>query len=191
MSDGFKGRAGPLGPPGLGEGVNANVNPSGRPSGPSLPQRKTLPHGVPSWVKVGSVFFVTICCTRRDENQLCLPVVADVLFEAVRFRQEKNDWYAHLVILMPDHLHALISFPQDEAMKKIIANFKEITAKKTGIQWQRDFFDHRLRTDESYDEKAFYIRMNPVRKGLASLPEEWPYVWPSPGAAVPAVPPDL
>ncbi|MEY4488252.1 MAG: hypothetical protein RIQ79_760 [Verrucomicrobiota bacterium] len=83
-------------------------------------------------------------------------------------------------------------------MVKVMANFKEITAKKTGVRWQPDFFEHRLRTDESYDEKVFYVRMNPVRKGLVAHPEDWPYVWPSSGnmssmtsTAGPAVPPYL
>lgn len=92
---------------------------------------------------------------------------------------------------MPDHLHMLVSFPQDEDMKMVVARFKEMTAKKTGVHWQRDFFDHRLRCDESFDEKAHYLRMNPVRKGLVSRAEDWPYVWPSSISAGPAVPPYL
>jgi len=78
---------------------------------------------------------------------------------------------------MPDHLHALISFPHDASMKKVISGWKEHLAKQCGISWQRDFFDHRLRGDESYREKAAYIRNNPVRKGLVTEPDEWPYVW--------------
>jgi REP element-mobilizing transposase RayT len=139
----------------------------------------------------GAVFFVTVCCLTRGANQLSRPEIASVLFEAVEFRQARGDWHMHLLLLMPDHLHALISFPRDEDMKKVIATFKEITAKKTAVQWQRDFFDHRLRSDESFDEKAHYIRMNPVRKGLVLREEEWRYVWPSPNAAGPAVPPYL
>lgn len=63
-----------------------------------------------------------------------------------------------------------------------------MTAKQTGVQWQRDFFDHRLRSDESFGDKANYIRMNPARKGLVLREEEWRYVWPSGVAAGPAVP---
>jgi REP element-mobilizing transposase RayT len=78
---------------------------------------------------------------------------------------------------MPDHLHALVSFPQEECMGILIARFKEITAKRTGITWQRDFFDHRLRTEESFEEKAHYIRQNPVRAGLTADSEAWPWKW--------------
>ena len=78
---------------------------------------------------------------------------------------------------MPDHLHAIISFNRDPGMKKSIYVNKKFTARNHGIQWQRDFFDHRLRHDESYLEKAHYIRMNPVRAGLCQSPEDWAYVW--------------
>jgi putative transposase len=78
---------------------------------------------------------------------------------------------------MPDHCHALISFQRDRAMKKVIANWKEVVAKQTGVGWQRDFFDHRLRNDEGYEEKAHYIRLNPVRQNLVATPEHWRFVW--------------
>jgi putative transposase len=76
---------------------------------------------------------------------------------------------------MPDHLHMLASFGPDLGMKRVIANWKRYTANHAGIHWQRDFFDHRLRNDESFDEKAAYILENPVRAGLAHRVEDWPY----------------
>jgi REP element-mobilizing transposase RayT len=194
VNSGISGRAGPPGPPTRKDGEDSlNIGVwSGGPSGPALPQRKKLPHGVPSWVADGTVYFITICCVERGRNQLCEPAVAEQIFEAIRFRWERYDWYARLVLLMPDHLHGLISFSPRQPMTKIIANFKEIVAKKTGVRWQRDYFDHRLRSDESLDEKAHYIRVNPVRKGLIARAEDWPYVWPRiPDAAAPAVPPYL
>jgi putative transposase len=99
------------------------------------------------------------------------------MFEAVEFRQRTLRWFAHLVLLMPDHLHALVAFPVEEEMKRVVANFKELTAKWAGVEWQPNFFDHRLRSDESFAEKAHYIRMNPVRGGLVTRAEEWAYIW--------------
>ena len=55
-------------------------------------------------------------------------------------------------------------------------DFKRITAKIARIHWQRNFFDHRLRHDESEAEKFEYIRRNPVRAGLIRWEDEWPYV---------------
>jgi REP element-mobilizing transposase RayT len=77
---------------------------------------------------------------------------------------------------MPDHLHGIVTFPNSFFMKKSISSWKRWFAKSQSIQWQRDFFDHRLRNLESAVEKANYIRMNPVRAGLCANPEDWPYV---------------
>ena len=77
---------------------------------------------------------------------------------------------------MPDHLHALIAINGDASLSTIIGNFKRATTKFAGIQWQRNFFDHRLRYDESSDNKEVYIRQNPVRAGLVETEEAWPYV---------------
>ena len=56
-----------------------------------------------------------------------------------------------------------------------------VRAKRLGwahaIVWQENFFDHRLRTDETLGGKADYILQNPVRAGLAKNIEDWPYVW--------------
>ena len=58
-----------------------------------------------------------------------------------------------------------------------MSKWKEWTAKEIGVVWQGDFFEHRLRHDESRRQKADYILENPVRKGLVSRPEDWPYVY--------------
>jgi len=51
------------------------------------------------------------------------------------------------------------------------------TAAKAGTTrvWQREFFDHVLRSEESYAEKWEYMRQNPVRAGLAMSAEDWPF----------------
>ena len=41
--------------------------------------------------------------------------------------------------------------------------------------WQKGFFDHVMRSEESYSEKWLYVAENPVRKRLVPCPEDWPY----------------
>ena len=144
-----------------------------------IPRRKTLPHEIPSWVDPHKeIYFICINCEERFRNQLTLPDVSERLFETVRHRQEKLLWWPYLFLLMPDHLHALLSFPPSgKPLKLVVRKWKEWTAKELGIVWQRDFFEHRLRHDESRREKADYILENPVRKKLVARPEEWPFVY--------------
>jgi len=76
---------------------------------------------------------------------------------------------------MPDHLHMLIGVPGDTPLSNLIRDFKRMTSRIANIAWQRNFFDHRLRNDESENVKAAYIRANPVRAGLISEHERWSY----------------
>jgi putative transposase len=149
--------------------------------------RMFLPHQPPWRVdSAQELFFVTICCRPRGLNQLAKPDVGDALFETIAWRNSNRVWYAHLFLLMPDHCHAVMSFPDSEhTIKQRISFWKKWVAMKLGIVWQRDFFDHRSRSDESWREKADYILANPVRAGFVEQPEHWPYLWfpPAPDAA--------
>ena len=84
-------------------------------------------------------------------------------------------WNLDLLLLMPDHLHALIGIDGRDSLSQLIRDYKRITAKLSGVEWQRNFFDHRLRHDESLTEKFAYICQNPVRAGLIQNEADWPY----------------
>ena len=143
-----------------------------------LPVRKSLPHTAPAWVRADeAIFFLTICGQRRGANQFCSPSTAAGLLDSIAFRHQRGDWWVHLWLLMPDHVHALVSTPSDRPLSKVVAQWKEFTTKTLAVQWQRSFFEHRLRHDESFDAKADYILQNPVRKGLIARAEDWPYRW--------------
>ena len=98
-----------------------------------------------------------------------------MILETARRYHVAERWYLQLLLLMPDHLHMLIAIDGDAALSDLIRDFKRITAKKANVRWQRNFFDHRLRHDESEDEKAEYIRQNPRRAGLIGSDAPWPY----------------
>jgi REP element-mobilizing transposase RayT len=97
------------------------------------------------------------------------------IFEAARFYENQHQWYPHLLLLMPDHAHLLASSSQETGMRSVVQRWKRYTARHAHVHWQRDFFDHRLRTEESFDEKAAYIRRNPIRARLANKEWDWPY----------------
>ena len=142
-----------------------------------LPQRQVLGHEVPPWVSCGATYFITVCAENRARQPLVQKNAATLLIESVKFLHDHGDWFVRLFLVMPDHVHGLFSFPADTSIAQRIAAWKGYTHKKCGIDWQERFFDHRLRSDESLDEKAHYIRMNPVRAGLSASPENWPHVF--------------
>jgi putative transposase len=142
-----------------------------------LPIRKKLPHIIPQWVAEGSCFFITINCVPRRKNQLCRSGTGDAVLAAIKHNHEKLAWHCRLCLLTPDHLHAVFAFPREPGMQTVIKNWKKYVAGKHGVNWQRDFFDHRLRDHHEVDEKTSYILMNPVRKGLCERAEDWVWIY--------------
>jgi len=139
--------------------------------------RRSLPHDPPLFVDPSKeIFFYNNLLQKRDTNQLCHPEVASVLFQSMQFYQRQQRWFVPILLLMPDHVHFLASFSMDVKMTNVVASWKRFTSNHAKINWQRDFFDHRLRGNEGWREKSDYILQNPVRAGLIGKCEDWPYV---------------
>lgn len=147
------------------------------PDSREFPQRRRLPHDTPSWVPSGSLFFLTINCAKRGRAQLTIPQVSEQLFGSLRYQVTTRKWWIELLVLMPDHLHALIAFALGEDLRTSVIAWKRFTARQFGLQWQRDFFDHRIRDDAAHTEKWRYVSQNPVRAGLTAKSEDWPFLW--------------
>jgi REP element-mobilizing transposase RayT len=146
---------------------------------PTRGVRKTLPHEVPLWVHPNEEdYFITVCCRPRGHNRLANGRVAPALIESIKHRNDRAVWYAHLAVIMPDHVHLIVTFGIiDSRTQAVVSKWKEWTAKSLGIRWQRDFFEHRLRKTESFREKADYVLANPVRAGLVDDWKAWPYTF--------------
>jgi putative transposase len=83
---------------------------------------------------------------------------------------------------MPNHIHLLITpispVPLEKAIQFIKGGFSYRAKKELGFAgeiWQTSFYDRRVRDAEEYSRFRHYIHMNPVRRGLVALPEEFPF----------------
>ena len=139
-------------------------------------KKRKLYHTVPSWVKPGAIYHIRIRCAENNERLLTTPHIAGSVLQSAAFYHRDRKWYIRMFMLMPDHLHALISFPPDKRMSGVVGSWKGYNNRKNGIIWQENFFDHRIRNDAALDEKAAYIRNNPVAKCLCTTPGDWPWV---------------
>ncbi len=143
----------------------------------TFPQRRRLPHEIPAWVEDGGTYFITICTAPKGNNQLCTPDMFAWLRDSLFHVEQRGIWWLRLVVVMPDHLHALMCFARDPGIKRSLTQWKRYVAAQKGIHWQRDFFEHRLRNDAECLEKSSYILQNPVRAGLCDSSASWPYMW--------------
>ena len=83
-------------------------------------------------------------------------------------------------VIMPDHLHLFVCGPHEFELGHWVGVLKQYLAKRVDRGtappvWQGGFFDHLLRSDESYEQKWNYVRENPVRAGFIKNSEDWPY----------------
>jgi putative transposase len=106
----------------------------------------------------------------------------DIFVKFAKRADRDHDIAVGRYVMMPDHLQFVVTGSDDFVLGRWIGTLKRILAKQvrpgrvSKTVWQRGFFDHLLRNSESYSEKWDYVRENPVRAGLVSSPDDWPFV---------------
>jgi putative transposase len=85
-------------------------------------------------------------------------------------------------VIMPDHLHFFVCLGCNGRLVDFVRLLKQRISQTLKIlhgpmdhYWQSGFFDHLLRSSESYRQKWEYVAQNPIRAGLVERTEEWPY----------------
>ncbi len=102
----------------------------------------------------------------------------DVLRSYVTARKSR----IHDFVVMPDHVHLLITVDEEMAIEKAVQLIKggfSYRLKKelayAGEVWQRGFSDVRIEDRDSFPRHREYIALNPVKRGLVDSPEKYPY----------------
>ena len=141
-----------------------------------FPPKLKLHHRTPDWVAAEATFHIRIRIDSRQSSTLTTPLIGNAVLDSASRYHEEQRWFCHLLVLMPDHLHALLAFPPLGPMSRLIGEWKRYHAQHQAIAWQDGYFDHRIRNRREYDEKSTYIRFNPVARNLCAQPEDWPWV---------------
>lgn len=136
---------------------------------------RRLHHATPAWVRPDAVFHIRGRVARPHGMVLVEPQIAPALLESVEFYHRRGTWFCHLFLLMPDHWHALLCFPPASDMRIVVGRWKAWHTRQLDLEWQDNFFDHRLRNRHEMQVKAEYIRQNPVVKGLCKQADDWPW----------------
>jgi type I restriction enzyme R subunit len=105
------------------------------------------------------------CLLRRPD---LAQIIADSLRHFDGDRYELTDF-----VVMPNHVHVLAAFPDDETMLRQCDSWKHFTATKihrclgrSGRLWQQDGFDHLVRSDEQFVYLRGYFADNPRKARL-------------------------
>jgi putative transposase len=120
-------------------------------------------------------------CTHDRRPILARPALHEAFVRFAKTSPAHGVWVGRYV-LMPDHLHVFAGFgPVSISLarwEKSLKNYLSKVFKTQGFpapHWERGYFDHVIRSEESYEEKWRYVLENPVRKGLVLQAEDWPY----------------
>jgi putative transposase len=128
------------------------------------------------------VYFVTTC-TADKQPYFLDSRMAKMIEDGMEFRRAKKEIKLYCYCIMPDHLHRLLSLTDSfqKSLQDWVSAFKRYTTKASyevyNIKplWQKNFYDHIAGGEKSIHEITQYILNNPVRKGIVSNWESYPY----------------
>jgi putative transposase len=142
-----------------------------------------------AWLKGGTYFF-TVNLLKRHNNDLLVRHI-DLLRAVIRDVRVNHPFIIHGWVVLPDHLHCVIELPQDDddfaiRWKLIKSNFSrgiEKTEWRSAVRerrgergiWQRRFWEHLIRDERDFQAHMDYVHINPVKHGLVSRVQDWPY----------------
>jgi putative transposase len=147
-----------------------------------------MPWGLKRYQETGNLHFITFSCYQRQPF-LSAPSSRRAFEETL---ERVRRWYGFDVkgyVVMPEHVHLLLSEPERGSLRVVIQMLKQITAQKlrpstvglreSGLSdlpkrfWQVRYYDFNVRTARKQIEKLRYLHRNPVKRGLVEKPEDW------------------
>lgn len=107
------------------------------------------------------------------------PGAAEMSEQALEQARVKYGFFVYGYVVMPEHVHLLVSEPERYAPAKANKAFKQSVARrqvKAGEHfWQGRYYHFKVGTPQKRVEKLKYIHRNPVHRGLVARPEDWPW----------------
>ena len=122
-------------------------------------------------------YFVTaVTAQRRCIFQVS--ATAELLKQTLLGYRGQGKFLLHAFVIMPDHLHALITPAADVSLEKAMQFIKggfSFQFKSKLDVWIRGFNESQIMTQAKFANCVRYIEENPVRRGLVSTPEAHPF----------------
>jgi putative transposase len=136
----------------------------------------------------GGTFFFTV--TLADRTSRALIEQVEALRAAVRMTRVSNPFKIDAVVVLPEHLHIVMTLPEGDAdyptrwslIKRrftdaVVKSGARVARHRSGEMalWQRRFWEHTVRDEADFERHVDYIHFNPVKHGLVSRVRDWPH----------------
>jgi putative transposase len=140
----------------------------------------------------GATYFFTIVTFQR-QSIFHDAIAVEVLRSAFRDVMVRMPFQIDAIVVLPEHIHCLWTLPEGDAdfstrWRLIKGNFtqncpveyqqvRSMARLRKGEKavWQRRFWEHKIRDEIDFANHYDYIHFNPVRHGLVTRPQDWPY----------------
>jgi REP element-mobilizing transposase RayT len=107
--------------------------------------------------------------------------IAELVQRALKHFHDQR-YYLSAWCVMPNHVHAVVTPIDGWELSAILHSWKSFTAneankilKREGTFWERESFDHLIRTFDHFEAFVLYVENNPVEARLCRAPEDWPW----------------
>lgn len=132
----------------------------------------------------GQAHFLTFSCYHRQPF-LAQMNMQGAFLNALEKVRRHFQMYVWGYVVMPEHVHLLLSEPENGTIAKAMESLKTKVAvrarkEKRGVDdafhfWQPRYFDHNVRNSAGFTTQLRYIHRNPVKRGLCSSPQDYPW----------------
>jgi REP element-mobilizing transposase RayT len=109
------------------------------------------------------------------------PEVARIVQDALLFFEGQRYRLAAWCV-MPNHVHSVLTPCGDHGLSDILQSWKSFTAKeinkalgRRGTVWERESFNHLVRSPEHFERFVAYTERNAVQAGLCQDPKDWSF----------------
>ena len=133
-----------------------------------------MARGLVRFQKCGCLHFVTFSCFHRLPH-LGACVARDLFESALERIRLRYQLVVTGYVVMPEHVHLLLSEPRKGVLARSIQALKLSVSKRRSQNpfWQARYYDFNVWSAEKVTEKLNYMHRNPVVRGLVDKPEDW------------------
>jgi len=120
--------------------------------------------------------YLVTAVTAQRHSLFQVTATVELLEQTILDYRSQGKFLVHAFVIMPDHLHALITPAEDVSLEKAMQFIKggfSFRLKSKHDVWMRSFNESQISTEEKFMSCARYIEENPVSRGLAATPEDY------------------
>ncbi|HTW56631.1 MAG TPA: transposase [Terriglobales bacterium] len=138
-----------------------------------------MPWGLKRFHETGQNHFLTFSCYHR-QPKLAGSQACDAFLSALERVRQSYRLCVYGYVVMPEHVHLLVNEPERSTLAQALKSLKQGVARRFALRaeepfWQERYYDFNVWSERKFVEKLRYLHRNPVARGLAAKPEDWPW----------------